>query len=333
MKKVSILVPIFNTGPYLHKCIDSICNQSYKDIEIILINDGSTDDSLYICEHFRKIDNRIKLINKQNTGQADSRYVGFLQSTGDYIYCVDSDDTIEHNAIEILVNGLERTNSDMFFARFRLIDENGEKLNTTKKYTISLLNDHDAIIADALGADNIKASLCIKICKRFLWQKCYNQEVRHLHFNEDYFLTILFSFETTSVGFSNEIIYNVLQRSGSTCRSVNKDILLAHDRYFPIIFKTIKNLSLAKSIQNLGYIGYAKNMYLSIFLVAIRVNIYSEFYKMYNLIERDSIFWTSDFKSSIRNSSFRYRILDIIIRKPYFFYLIAKLISLFYKKY
>lgn len=331
MKKVSVLIPIYNTASYLEKCIESVRNQTYNNLEIILINDGSSDNSFDICERLQKIDKRIRIIDKPNTGQADSRYVGFLESTGEYIYCVDSDDTIEKNAIEILVNGLERTNSDMYFARFRLIDENGQVLNTTKKYNIALLNDKVSIIADALCANNIKASLCIKICRRELWEKSYTVEVRNTRFNEDYFLTVLFSIKSSVVGFSNHIIYNALQRSGSTCRSVKKDIIISHDNYFPIIFKMLMRVSQDTSLKKYWYWGYAKNVYLSLFLVAGRAANYRKYFEMYNLITPDCIFKTSEFKSCIRKKSCIYMMLDKIIRFPRLFYIITKIVHFKYK--
>ena len=92
--KVSIIVPVYNTEQFLPSCIESILAQDYKNIEIVLINDGSKDKSLDICKEYSQKHYNIIFIDKENTGQADSRYVGYRRSSGDYIFCVDSDDTI-----------------------------------------------------------------------------------------------------------------------------------------------------------------------------------------------------------------------------------------------
>lgn len=94
MKKVSIIVPVYNTAEYLVKCIDSIINQKYSNLELILVDDGSTDQSPAICDEYAKKDNRIKVIHKQNGGVSSARNLGLSIASGDYITFVDSDDYI-----------------------------------------------------------------------------------------------------------------------------------------------------------------------------------------------------------------------------------------------
>lgn len=96
---VSIIVPVYNAEKYLNKCLDSIVNQTYSNLEIILINDGSTDNSLSICNDYTNKDGRIIVIDKHNTGAADSRNEGLKKATGKYIMFVDSDDFIDLNII------------------------------------------------------------------------------------------------------------------------------------------------------------------------------------------------------------------------------------------
>ena len=91
---ISIIVPIYNVEKYLSRCIDSIINQKYTNIEIILVDDGSTDSCYKICNDYRKSDDRIRVIHKKNGGLSDARNVGVKQSTGKYICFIDSDDYI-----------------------------------------------------------------------------------------------------------------------------------------------------------------------------------------------------------------------------------------------
>lgn len=101
---ISIIVPIYNTAKYLPKCLDSIITQTYKNLEIILINDGSTDNSGEIIKKYTKKDKRIKTINQENQGQSNARNNGLKIASGNYISFIDSDDTIEPNFIEKLLN-------------------------------------------------------------------------------------------------------------------------------------------------------------------------------------------------------------------------------------
>ena len=96
--KISVIVPVYNAEKYLSDCIDSILNQTLKEIELILINDGSTDNSLQICREKASKDSRVKIINKKNEGQGYARNIGIDRAKGEFITFVDSDDYIDKEA-------------------------------------------------------------------------------------------------------------------------------------------------------------------------------------------------------------------------------------------
>ena len=100
---LSVIVPIYNSEKYLKRCVDSIVNQELKEIEIILVNDGSTDSSGSICDEYAKIDDRIKVIHKENEGKLMARYSGVKEAQCEYITFVDSDDWIEANCYNLFV--------------------------------------------------------------------------------------------------------------------------------------------------------------------------------------------------------------------------------------
>jgi len=108
---VSIIVPVYNAEMYLRNCIDSILKQNYKNIEVILVNDGSTDNSRTICEQYAKKDNRIKVINQNNSGPSIARNVGINAATGRYIQFVDADDRLEPNMTKNLVEAMNKSQS------------------------------------------------------------------------------------------------------------------------------------------------------------------------------------------------------------------------------
>lgn len=123
---VSIIVPVYNSEETLARCINSILDQQYRNIEVILVNDGSTDNSLNICREFAETDSRIIVIDKENTGVSDTRNRGIAQATGKYLHFVDSDDWIAENAVKVLVDRMQETGCDLVISGFyRVI--NGKK--------------------------------------------------------------------------------------------------------------------------------------------------------------------------------------------------------------
>lgn len=115
---ISIIVPVYNVEKYLERCVYSIINQTYKNIEIILIDDGSTDNCNIICDRFKMEDNRVKVIHKSNEGLSSSRNKGIEITSGNIICFIDSDDYIESNMIEILKNNMDKYNSDISICNF-----------------------------------------------------------------------------------------------------------------------------------------------------------------------------------------------------------------------
>ena len=130
--KVSIIVPVYNVEKYLRQCVDSIVNQSLKEIEIICINDGSTDNSLQILEGYAQRDKRIKIINKRNEGLSTARNTGMEYATGEYIGFVDSDDFINEKMYENLYKNAKSNKSDIVMCPAYVFDNNNPELNPKK---------------------------------------------------------------------------------------------------------------------------------------------------------------------------------------------------------
>lgn len=112
-KKISVIVPIWNAHDYLHRCIDSILGQTYKNLELILVDDGSSDDSLSICQSYAKQDERVRVFHKENGGQASARNLALDVCTGDYIGFVDNDDWILPSMYERLVALIEKYGAEV----------------------------------------------------------------------------------------------------------------------------------------------------------------------------------------------------------------------------
>lgn len=110
---ISIIIPVYNVSAYLRQCLDSVIHQSYANLEIILVNDGSTDASPSICEEYQVVDSRIKVIHQKNTGLSGARNTGIDAAHGDYILFVDSDDWIDVECCQLLVDNVKKTHADV----------------------------------------------------------------------------------------------------------------------------------------------------------------------------------------------------------------------------
>lgn len=141
---ISIIVPIYNVEKYLHKCVDSLIGQTLKDIEIILVDDGSTDKSGEICDEYRLKDNRIKVIHKKNGGLSDARNAGIDIAKGDYITFLDSDDWIELNMYEKLYKYIKQENADIAQCSYQEV-YNEEVNNENAKEEIKIMSGKESL--------------------------------------------------------------------------------------------------------------------------------------------------------------------------------------------
>ena len=133
-ERISVVVPVYNVEKYLEKCVNSIVNQTYKNLEIILVDDGATDNSGKLCDELAKIDNRIKVYHKENGGLSDARNYGVERATGDYIGFVDSDDYIDAEMYEKLYEAIKKENADVAECNLKIIYPNRVELYTNEKY-------------------------------------------------------------------------------------------------------------------------------------------------------------------------------------------------------
>ena len=141
MPLVSVIIPVYNVEKYLRKCLDSICSQTLEDIEIICIDDGSTDSSHDILNEYADNDSRIRIFTQENKGPSSARNLGFDEAKGEYIYCMDSDDYLESEAFEELYNVAEETLADcVMFKLINFDNDTGEKY-PSKYYDMAFLKE------------------------------------------------------------------------------------------------------------------------------------------------------------------------------------------------
>ena len=163
---ISVIVPVYNVEKYLERCIDSILKQTYSDLEILLIDDGSSDNSGKICDEYAKKDNRIKVIHKKNGGISDVRNVGIENAKGDYIGFVDSDDYIADDMFETLYKLSNENNADISIVSFYEM-YNGKLIGVRDDKTLTKMDKQEAL-KELLIDTNIQS---------YMWNKLFKKEL------------------------------------------------------------------------------------------------------------------------------------------------------------
>ncbi len=173
MDLVSIIVPIYNVEKYINKCIDSIINQTYSNLEIILVDDGSPDKCGEICDKYALLDKRIKVIHKTNGGLSDARNTGLDVATGDYIVFIDSDDYVDQNMISALHKEIIESKTDMVICNYQEVNEEGliiEEKKETIPYTGKLYTGIEILYGVIQYEGSYLVTVWNRMYKKKLWQ-------------------------------------------------------------------------------------------------------------------------------------------------------------------
>lgn len=248
MNKISVIVPVYNVELYLYDCIESLLNQTYKNIEIILVDDGSTDKCPQICDKYALKDSRIKVLHKENGGLSDARNGGLKAATGSYIAFVDSDDIIASNMLDELFQIAKNYSADIVecdFIRFENLKE-----------CTGILDASVSNVVSSFSAESAIENLMMGQLRQVVWNKLYsNQVIGDLKFkkgriNEDEFWTYkVFGNANKIVKISGKLYFyrqqaNSIMGSGYNIRRLDALDAL-EERIYYISQKFPKLLSLA----------------------------------------------------------------------------------------
>lgn len=185
---ISIIIPVYNTEKYLEKCVNSIIDQTYNNIEIILVDDGSTDNSPYICDKLNNKNNNIKVFHKKNEGVSKARNYGIEKANGTYLLFVDSDDYIDKNMISSLYNNLIKYNADISMCNIIRINEKGKYIDCfnknidNEKTNISIMNKEE-FISNILDYKYYFTYATNKLIKKEIIKEIRFRE--NIYYNED----------------------------------------------------------------------------------------------------------------------------------------------------
>lgn len=236
---ISVIVPIYNMEKYLNKCVDSILNQTYSNIEILLIDDGSTDLSANICDEYMKIDSRIKVFHKKNGGLSDAKNFGIKKATGKYVAFVDSDDWIENNMYENMYYKLKDTKSNIVICGRYIEYENGKKKEWYNKNEIIMNKEQSLIYLNSFYNFDMAS-----------WDKLYEKSLfdnivfPHGKKCEDAYTTYLLFNKSEKVTYIPKCFYHYFQRNGSISRNktINMDYIYAAEEQLEFFKKEYPHL-------------------------------------------------------------------------------------------
>lgn len=316
MKKVSIIVPIYNVHKYLERLSICLINQTYKNIEIIFVDDGSTDGSGIICDELSKKDKRIKVIHQKNSGVSVARNVGIANATGDYIAFVDSDDMLSLNIIEILYNNLICNDCDVSVCNYLTFkNESPDFLKENSKEKVIILNKFEVL----------KDLLLDGVITNFLWNKLFKKELfegilfPNGKIYEDVFVLTRIFQNVNKVCYDTRKLYGYYQRNDSYVNSFTKE---KNKDYFEICYDRYNSFLKYKNIEEANE-NYKCFFIYSAFLQAAKSHCKdiinsSEMNKEYNVFKKN-------FKSLNKNVSIKRKILYYILylNKSLFYYIVT----------
>lgn len=278
---ITIIINVYNGEKFINKCIDSIINQTYKKIEILIINDGSTDNTLKIIKKYR--DKRIRIITTKNKGLSMSRNIGIENAKGEYLYFIDSDDYIEPNTIEYLYN-LNKKNNTLISTCKSIDVYNYNESIKNKKEEVDILSRKDMLLKILLWQNRTEA----------LWNKLIKKELlNNLRFEERIINDIAFTHKliinTDKVSYSNQIKYYHLIHYGNISIRKRENLDRVEDLYKVIIerYNYIKDLYPDFEYNELGIIDgitrlyYTKSKKVKRFLRELgAINLYKEYFNL-----------------------------------------------------
>jgi len=230
--KISIIIPVYNVESYIRKCLDSVINQTYKNLEIICVNDGSTDGSGKICDEYAARDNRVKVFHKENGGVSSAKNIGLKNATGKYIGFVDADDWIEPDMYETLHKSAQNKNVPISVASYF---KDAIPMSNKERISDGIIDTKNMLLYP------LKRDYYMGFCG-YLWNKLFSADIfKGLRFNEkiNYAEDVLLYTETIIAGkcvgiYIDKPLYHYYQREKSISHSefvnVKVDILVAYKK-------------------------------------------------------------------------------------------------------
>lgn len=315
--KLSIIIALYNTEEYIEKCIRSIYDKnslSIDSFEVIVINDGSTDEGPYIVERLQKEFSNIQLINKENGGQSTARNIGFDVAKGEYIFCLDSDDFIEAEKMDQLLEVCHSFDLDLLGINFIRVSKSGDLLPRGKEYYSETPNVQTG--GEFLNNYTIFGAMCMNFYRASIIKKNNLRLIEGIYHEDEEFV-VQFLSHANRVKYVDVHFYNYLIRETSTVNAIN----IAHRTKLRndiiSVVKSLNNRLLTVEKDSLVYSGISKKkeqLLISVFLRMRNEKIpKKEVCKIINLLKSEKLY-----PLTIKYSNYKFRMAAILLNNSCF---------------
>lgn len=285
---ISIIIPVYNAEKFLIKCLDSIKKQTYKNIEVILINDGSTDKSGEICDDYCTSDSRFKVIHKENGGVSSARNCGLSEVSGDYICFIDPDDWVELDMIKVLFELTQNYNSEIGICGYYK-EESGKILNKIGNQKVLNYSNHEAL-NEILKEDSFKG---------FLWNKIFSTQIinnevyfnEEIHFCEDLLFVCQCILKSSNIAYNTKPYYHYIIHDNNACKA---NYSLKKTTSLEAIEKIIELIDEESSVEINEFKNYYMNMNISLLMNYLKEK------------QSDKLIY-----NKLKNNLFKYKIKDM----------------------
>lgn len=263
MKKglISIIVPVYNADKYLDVCISSILNQTYKKYEVILVNDGSKDNSLIICEKYKNKDKRVFLFSKDNGGVSSARNMGLSKASGEFVCFIDSDDFVSKEFLKILIDNINETNSDISVCGIEKTSRNEHKdeignIKTNKYSVFNKLDSYEEMIHNSQFA----GYSCNKLYRMSLIKKM-NYLFKGFMIEDFEFNSRLLNYCKKTVFTPTKLYYYYVNNDSATKTfAISDRVFSGFDSYKSILHEYDKNNVVSSDLVAYHYLKYYYNV-------------------------------------------------------------------------
>lgn len=303
MPRISVIVPVYNTEKYLRRCVDSILAQTFRDFELLLVDDGSTDSSPAICDEYAKKDSRVRVFHKENGGVSSARNLGLDNARGEWIAFADSDDHVNVEYLTILMRGLEL---DWVASSYRILGDKGGWLTQME----------DGIY---IGKDLYKCyQKYLSTNFRTPWGKRYKRELIHnirfplsMNVGEDLAFNLEYACNVNSIGLSSQATYLYNRKNENSLTHILREDVT--EDFFYMISNKINKLNRVKNVVNnsivLNLLGYP---FFSLILEYTKVLKFTNYTKFKSFIQSKE---AKEFiKSNIRVEGYRFYVVLLITK-------------------
>lgn len=292
---ISIIVPVYNCEKYLNTCVDSILKQSYEKLEILLVDDGSTDQSGRICDQYQEKDKRIRVIHKTNGGQQDARSEGIEVSKGEYIAFVDSDDWIEREMYENLLH--EMGNADLVTSGIFHHDENQivketwidrlpeDNYDTEEKRYVFFDNliMYQKYKPGEIVLGGILNNNCCKLFRTSVVKRMFRLANVSIRYEEDALFSILYALQCQKIKITHKCYYHYMYNVDSVTNNVQSDYWERKNKFYIVLLKALQGHYMEKELKK----QLKKRYFFMFYNYVLRAN--KEWFPAYSYPDEDEL--------------------------------------------